>query len=56
MRKINDTAMKLAYEQSAVIIRLDIQFNYLKQIYIGHLTLSNGNEYEITNTDYHKPW
>ena len=50
MNIIYERAIKIAEEQKSVITRLDIQFNFKVQSYVGYLTLANGNEYRISLT------
>lgn len=47
MDKIFETGSKLALEQSTVIVRFDIQFNYATQTHSGYLWLANNHEYRI---------
>lgn len=47
MYEIYKMAMDFAKEQKAIIIKLDIHFNYITESYIGHLLLSNGNKYTL---------
>lgn len=47
MKIIYETAIKIAQEQQAAIIRLDIQFNFKSQTHTGYLILANGFEYSL---------
>ena len=50
MITIYETANKLAYEQKAGIVRLDIQYIFKIQAHRGYLTLTNDKEYVISST------
>ena len=52
MNKIYEAAMELAAEQSTVVVRLDMQYNYKEQSHSGYLWLANGHEYKIQSGGY----
>lgn len=47
MKEMFEDAIQLATEQSTLIVRFDVQYNYEEQIHYGYMWLANGHEYKL---------
>lgn len=53
MNAIMKTMKEITYQEQAVIVRIDIQYNYKTTEYSGQMWLSNGDEWLVDEDTFH---